>query len=376
MRIAFDGKRAIQNFTGLGNYSRLLISLLCQKAPQNEFFLFAPHRNSHARIMQFLKDSPLLKCYYADGIYSCIKPLWRSWFVSKQLKEKNIDIYHGLSGELPLNLSRYPQIKSVVTIHDLIFERFPQYYHAIDRNIYSYKFFKACQTADRIIAISQCTKRDIMRFYNIPEQKINVVYQGCDPVFSIPATEELKQEVRKTYNLNDRYILNVGTIEERKNILLAVKALKGVKDIKLVIIGRSTPYIKQLSQTIEELKLGDRIQILPSVPFHHLPAIYQQASLFVYPSRYEGFGIPILEALNSGIPVIACSGSCLEEAGGPHSVYVTPDDVKGLSEAMNSILSDSNMHSNMITQGKEWARQFSEEKQVNGILDVYNSILN
>jgi glycosyltransferase involved in cell wall biosynthesis len=376
VKIAFDGKRAIQNFTGLGNYSRLLISLLCQEAPQNEYVLYAPKRSNRPLIQQFLKDSPLLRCYYATGLATCAKSLWRSWFVSRDLNAKKIDIYHGLSGELPLNISKYPGIKTVVTIHDLIFERFPQYYHTLDRLIYSYKFRKACLTADKIIAISECTKKDIVGLYHIAPEKIDVVYQGCSPVFSVPATEELKAEVKALYQLDDRFILNVGTIEERKNINLVVKALKDVPDIQFVIIGRSTNYVRQLYQTIQELGLGNRVKILQNVPFKHLPAIYQMSTLFVYPSRYEGFGIPVLEALCSGVPVIACTGSCLEEAGGPDSIYVLPYDVESMAEAINNVLSDKALRDNMIAKGKEWATKFSDSNQVEGVLKVYHSIFN
>lgn len=202
------------------------------------------------------------------------------------------------------------------------------------------------------------------------------MYQGCSPVFSVPATEELKAEVKALYQLDDRFILNVGTIEERKNINLVVKALKDVPDIQFVIIGRSTNYVRQLYQTIQELGLGNRVKILQNVPFKHLPAIYQMSTLFVYPSRYEGFGIPVLEALCSGVPVIACTGSCLEEAGGPDSIYVLPYDVESMAEAINNVLSDKTLRDNMIAKGKEWATKFSDSNQVEGVLKVYHSIFN
>ncbi len=376
MKIAFDGKRALQNFTGLGNYSRLLISLLCQKAPQNEYFLYAPQKSNHPRIQQFLKSSPLLRCFYPSGVSIAFKSLWRSWFICKTLKDKHINIYHGLSGELPLNISKYPEIKTVVTVHDLIFEHFPQYYHTIDRLIYSFKFKKACQMADKVIAISECTKRDIINLYHITQDKIEVVYQGCDPAFSIPVSDELKKEVQSIYQLKERFILNVGTIEERKNINLVIKALRDVKDLSLVIIGRSTKYIKEIQRTIQDLGLENRVVILQNVPFKHLPAIYQMATVFVYPSKYEGFGIPVLEALNSGTPVVACTGSCLEEAGGPDSIYVDSNDKEGMAKAINNILSDDNLRNTMIAKGKEWAKRFSEKNQVEGILKIYNSICN
>ena len=365
----------MRNFTGLGNYSRGLIAQLCQQAPQNEYLLFAPEGNEgNERIQQFLKEAPLLRCLYAEGAKRYIKPLWRSWLVSKEINDRGVDIYHGLSGELPLNIGRYPRIKSVVTIHDLIFESFPQFYHRIDRYIYTYKMKKACETADRVIAVSQCTKRDIMSLYGIPEEKIDVVYQGCDPAFTASASAETMQEVKARYNLEEGYILYVGTIEERKNALLAVKAMKEVKDRTLVLAGRATPYSRQLWQAAEEMGIRERIRMLHDVPFSLLPALYQMAAAFVYPSRYEGFGIPILEALNSNVPVVACTGSCLEEAGGPDSLYVHPDDVREMAQAVNSILENPDLRRMMTEKGLKWAERFSKEHHANGILQVYDTI--
>lgn len=374
MRIAFDGKRAIQNFTGLGNYSRLIISLLCQKTPENYYFLYAPKRNeSNPRIPQFRAEAPLLNERYPKGIWNFLKSAWRSWGISRQLQKDNIEIYHGLSGELPFNIKKCKNIKTVVTIHDLIFEHFPQYYKAIDRSIYSYKFRKACEDADKIIAISECTKRDIIKLYSISSQKIKVVYQGCDESFAQTVTNEQKAELKKLYNLPDQYILNVGTVEERKNALLIVKALKYIDDLPLIIVGGSTPYANLIIQTAKDMGLEKRVRI-ERIPFKHLPALYQMASVFAYPSRYEGFGIPILEALTSGTPVVAAKGSCLEEAGGPDSIYIHPDSEDELAEAINSILNSEEKRTEMISQGKEWAKHFSKENQAEGILSVYNAL--
>ena len=366
----------MQNFTGLGNYSRLLVSLLCQNAPQNEYHLYAPKRRDELpRVQRFLEESPGLVCHYPDGRWHYQKSVWRSWGICHQLENDRIDLYHGLSGELPLNISSCTGIKKVVTIHDLIFEHFPQYYKSIDRTIYSLKFRKACQDADKVIAICECTKRDLINLYHVPEEKIQVVYQGCDPAFSVPFSLEEKEEIRKQYNLPGKYILNVGTIEERKNVMLAVRALKDIPDdIHLLILGRETDYALKVKAVAHDLGVGHRIRMMQNIPFAHLPAFYQMAEVFVYPSRYEGFGIPILEALSGGTPVIGATGSCLEEAGGPHSIYVHPDDVSAMATAVLTLLDNPLKKEEMAVHGKSWASRFSKEKQVNDILKVYQSI--
>ena len=376
MRIGFDGKRAVQNFTGLGNYSRYIVDILCQFGPENEYVLYAPKKRENKRLDKLTKQYQQLQLSYpTTSSWKKLSSLWRVWGVTQQLEKEKIDIFHGLSNELPLNIHQ-SEVKSIVTIHDLIFLRYPQYYHSIDRKIYTYKFRKACENADKIIAISECTKRDIIEFFRIPADKIEVVYQGCDPSFIHPVAEEKKREVRAKYQLPDHYILNVGSIEERKNALSAVQALMMLPEqIHLVIVGRHTEYTDKVEHFIKENKLEERVHIISNVPFDDLPAFYQLAEIFVYPSRFEGFGIPIIEALYSGIPVVAATGSCLEEAGGPDSIYVHPDDIKGMTDAFKQIYTDPERKKNMIEKGHSFAKRFSEEKQAEEILNIYKKLM-
>lgn len=375
MRIGFDGKRAVQNFTGLGNYSRYVIDILYRFSPENEYVLYAPHRRSSRVFDELLHRCPLLKTIYPEGMWRHFKSLWRTWGMTSRLDKEGIDLFHGLSNELPLTIRKARHTRSVVTIHDLIFLRYPEYYHWIDRKIYTYKFRKACESADLVIAISECTKRDLISYFHIPEEKIKVVYQGCDVSFSRPATEEKKQEVRKKYSLPEHYILNVGSIEERKNVLLAVKALLHLsEEMHLVILGRRTSYTDQINTFIHAHHLEDRVKILNGIPFSDLPAIYQQAEVFVYPSRFEGFGIPIIEAIYSGVPVVAAIGSCLEEAGGPSSIYVHPDDVEGMADALKQASGNQAVRARMIEEGKKYVRRFSEEEQAQQLMGIYSGL--
>jgi glycosyltransferase involved in cell wall biosynthesis len=304
-----------------------------------------------------------------------LKSLWRSKGVVKDLKRDSINIYHGLSAELPRGLKK-SSIKSVVSVHDLIFLRFPQYYGKVNRSIYTAKLKHACKVADRIVAISERSKADLVDLLDISPEKINVIYQGCDPAFKVMCTPEQKQAVRKKYGLPIDFILNVGTVEERKNLWVLVRALSFLSDVKLVVTGRQTAYVDEIKKHLSKHQLNKQVIFLNNADFADLPAIYQSARLFVYPSRYEGFGIPVLEALASGTPVIAATGSCLEESGGPDSLYFAPDDHIALSEKIHQALNDEELRKNMITKGREYSLNFDDEKLAAQLATLYENLEN
>lgn len=374
MKIGFDGKRAVQNFTGLGNYSRYVLEAIQKYYPNEELSIYVPKLVENKRMDPIIKKENVKLCTPPTDIWKKFRSIWRIWGVTSDLKKDKVHLFHGLSNELPLNIHKQSNIKSIVTIHDLIFRQLPQCYPFIDRLIYDYKFRKACRHADRIIAVSECTKRDIVKDYGIAPEKIEVIYQGCDPTFAIPVTHQKKEEVRKRYHLPDQYLLSVGSIEERKNALLIIKALEHLPaNLHLVLAGKKTPYVSLLTSALNKQTSG-RVHFLHNVPFADLPCIYQLAQVFVYPSRYEGFGIPILEALNSRIPVIAATGSCLEEAGGPHSLYVHPDDIMGLSRAIQKALQPETRDI-MIQNGINWASQFTQEQMAHQTIACYKKVL-
>ena len=169
--------------------------------------------------------------------------------------------------------------------------------------------------------------------------------------------------------------MSVGTIEERKNVLLAIKALDELpEEIHLVIVGRRTPYTDEAVKYIKSHSLDKRVHFRHQVTFDDLPALYQCAKLFVYPSRYEGFGIPIIEALHSGVPVIAATGSCLEEAGGPNSIYVNPDNAQEMANAIRLVWNNPDLRQKMIEQGLEYVSRFSAEKQASQMMELYRAL--
>jgi glycosyltransferase involved in cell wall biosynthesis len=368
MNIGFDGKRAANNLTGLGNYSRSLILQLSRFFHQNRYFVYSPKVKGSKQISAFLKpDNIHLRLPEKSGFSF----FWRSFGITKQLQKDHISIYHGLSNEIPFGLKNGP-VKTIVTIHDLIFLRLPDTYKLIDRMIYNFKSRYACQHADRILAISEQTKKDIVEFYHTDPARIDVIYQTCDDSFKQQLSTEIRDKIRTKYNLPHQYILNVGTIEPRKNLMLIIEALREVpQDIKLIVVGKKTPYADQVIAAIKTYHLQERVLFLQDIPFADLPGIYQLASLFVYPSFYEGFGIPIIEALYSSVPVIAATGSCLEEAGGPDSLYVNPNDAPELSHAINCVLSSPAQAKLMTAKGSEFVQKFNTETLAGQLMDCY-----
>lgn len=361
--VGFDAKRVVRNGTGLGAYGRNLVNDLAALYPHMQLLLYAPDEGREDLARQ-VKSAQNLCMVYPKGAKNALqKAAWRSRGVVKDLLRDGVNVFHGLSGELPKGV-KAAGIDTVVTIHDLIFMRHPEFYHWWDALIYRWKFRQTLKEAHRIIAISECTKRDIVKFGHYPEDRISVIYQSCDTRFREPATPEKLREVSERYALPTRFVLNVGTIEARKNVLLAAKALKDVpKEVHLVVLGRPTPYINKVKSWVAHNGLSARVHFLHNVPNEDLPAIYQQAEVFAYPSRYEGFGIPIIEAIQSGLPVVACTGSCLEEAGGPHNLYVAPNDHKGMAKAINARLKGQAGRDESISQSMAYVQRF-ENKNV------------
>ncbi len=373
-KIGFDAKRAARNNTGLGNYSRFIITLLTKYSPRNRYYLYTP-ASRRTRLLSQVSDHTKV-CYPHTSFWRRCQSLWRIWGVTRVIAQERIDLFHGLSNELPLNIRRAKHTRSIVTIHDLIFMRYPRYYRFFDRMIYRYKFRKACRNADRIIAVSHCTKRDIIDYWGIPSDKIDVVYQGCADDFKRPVSEKLLRSVREKYELPEQFILYVGSIEERKNLLLAVRALRRLNlPVKLVAIGKRTAYTQRVEQYISTYQMENSVTLLTGISTQELPAFYRLATVFVYPSFFEGFGIPILEALCCGTPVIAAKGSCLEEAGGPDSLYVDPNNPDELTQALERVLDDPHLRRRMIDEGLTHAHRFDDEQLFRNLYNVYEKTL-
>ncbi len=371
MKIGFDAKRLFNNFTGLGNHSRTTVDILTQFYPENEYLLYTPKIKHNAVTHPYLD---LSSCHTVMPHGLLRGSAWRTFGLASAVKKDCADIFHGLSNELPARLD----IPSVVTIHDVAFKTFPDMYHATDRFTYNLKWRHACKRADRIIAISESTRQDIIRFYDVDPSRIDVVYQ---PVNSIYYTDDKGRcpEGLTQYAANP-YMLYVGSINSRKNLLGIVKALELLpKDIQtpLIVIGNGREYKQKVLDYIVEHKLEDRIIFSPDkVGTEGLRYLYSNARLLVYPSFYEGFGLPVVEALLSNCPVVTSNVSSLPEAAGPDSLLVDPGSVQDIADKMNMLLTNDALRQSIADKGYRYATDnFSPKVLADRLMEVYNKLV-
>ncbi|MBA2498679.1 MAG: glycosyltransferase family 4 protein [Chitinophagaceae bacterium] len=384
MRIGFDAKRAFHNSTGLGHYSRTLIRSLATTFREHEYYLL---NTKPSGLFNFEDVQNAHEILPENTLHRVFPSAWRSKWVTDDLKQLNIHLYHGLSHEIPVGI-REKKIPSVVTMHDLIHERYPGQYKKIDVNIYRKKFRYACKHADLVIAISQQTKKDLIEYYHVQEDKIRVCYQSCNPAFSRQVDAGEKEIIKKKYNLPDKFFLYVGSVIERKNLLNICKAiflLRNELQVPLVVIGEGKGYMQVVKDYVKQQGMGDLIIFLSENPSTKslesfktaadFPGIYQQALAMIYPSFFEGFGIPVLEALFSRLPVITSNVSCLPEAGGDAALYVNPNDANEIGESMKRIYEDEILVSEMKEKGWQYAQNFTPEKCAASVMNVYNELV-
>lgn len=365
MKIAFDAKRFFHNTSGLGNYSRDLVRILSQYEPNNEYLLL--NKNKSERGKDILERPNVKFVETSKGNFS------RQLKMGKDAQKQGADIFHGLSGELPLKWDQKP-IKKMVTIHDLIFVRYPEYYSFFDRKIHFWKFKKAAEMADKIIAISEQTKRDIIEFLKVPESKIEVIYQGCHKAFKEQQSSEQIQAAKDKFQLPERFILNVGTIEDRKNLLNVVKAIKDT-GIPLVVVGKKTKYYQKIESFLKKNKMEKQVQFLEGVSMDELAVIYKLADIFVYPSFFEGFGIPVIEALFSKTVVITSNTSCLPEAGGKDSVYINPNNDLDIRAKIKFLWENESERKRREEKGFEFVQKFNDEPIAKDLMNLYQKII-
>ena len=366
MRIGFDAKRVFQNTTGLGNYSRTVVKNLAEFYPDHEYFLFTPTLKNKLPF-EFNKNTHMV---VGRG------SVWRSFGVRRDIVKHNVDIYHGLSNEIPFTL-KISNIKSVVTIHDLIFDHFPEYYPGVDRKFYDLKSKFAVRNSDLIFAASEATKNDIIKFYHISPAKIRVIYQSCDDLFYTRVGEEEIMQHMNTYALPSEFILYVGSINERKNLLNVCKAyllIPKEKRVPVVVVGNGKEYSEKVKLFIHENNLAGSFIFLENVPTEHLPALYQKAISFIYPSLYEGFGIPVLEAMVSGCPVMTSGVSSLPEVGGNAAFYFDPTKPEDIAEKINSVIISDTLRNEMRLRGFEQIKKFNKKDITSQIMNGYLSI--
>lgn len=373
MVIGFDAKRAFRNNTGLGNYSRMVICGLAQAHSEVRCFLYSP--SVDGEYQKFFSSYANVSTRKPSGIDRFFPNLWRRWGVTFHLRGDDIDLFHGLSHELPHGIPH--SIKKVVTMHDLIVWRYPQYYKAFDRVVHRVKQRHACRIADVVVAISEQTKQDLMRFLKVPESKIRVLYQSCDQQFWQPVKESDIAYVREQYSLPEKYIICVGTVEDRKNQKNVVKAFAELpEDVHLVIVGRSHKiYGVEVKAEARSLHVSDRVHYIDDADFADFPAMYAGAIASVYASKFEGFGIPILESLCTDTPVVTSNVSSMPEAGGDAALYAAPDNPHEIAQQLLRLINDPALRQECVEKGRIQREKFSQERIVADFYNLYASLL-
>ena len=362
MRIGFDAKRLYNNFTGLGNHSRTTIDILTAEFPENEYYLYTPKIRLNDVTRPYMERKG---CHVVQPRGVIRGGAWRTYGLVNDLKRDGIELFHGLSNEMPVGMF-HSGIAAVVTIHDVAFRTFPDMYHWHDRKIYNAKWKYACNHADRIIAISECTKKDVLEFYNVPEHKVDVVYQPVKQIYYTPIE---KSDVAP-------YMLYVGSINSRKNLLGVVKAMELMpKDLQipLKVVGGGGTYMQTVKEYIATHGMEHLFEWTETIDNSELQRLYTNAKLLAYPSFYEGFGLPVVEAQLCGCPVVTSNVSSLPEAGGPYALQADPNSPEDICNQMVRLLTDEEFRQAQIEGGRQYAMQtFHPTVLAKQLMNIYN----
>ena len=379
-RIGFDAIRALRNGTGLGNYSRGVLRALRQHDGRMAMHLYSPSpplpefRNFPREI-----DAELhLPDDRASGVgrRALGSGYWRTFRLGHAAAKAGVELYHGLTHEIPRDLPR-TGVRSVVTFHDLIYQRHPDLFPVFDRWSYRWRYEWSARHADAIVAVSTRTRDDLLECYRLDPARITVIAPPRDPAFAAATTPAEREAARSKYGLPREFVLSVGTLEPRKNhamLLAAISQFGRADQLPLVLIGRDGGSAAALRATVHSGGLRDQVHMLRDVPPADLPALVQSATLFLYPSAVEGFGMPIVEALSAGVPVIAASGGHLNEAGGPDTRYVPAGEPAAWAAAISELLAAGTLRARMRERGAEYARQFDSEKIAAQLTSVYDAV--
>lgn len=372
LRVGIDAKRAFCNSTGLGNYSRNIIRCLVNNYSNHSFFLFTPEVKLVSFYDEIKTYSNVTVITPHQIIYRWFPWYWRSIVVGRLAVKLELDIYHGLSHELPLGLHK--KVRSVVTIHDMIIFKDVSFQNLFNIVSYRSKIKRAIRRADQIIAISNQTKNDIIQFFSSAASKVEVVYQPIDERFYQRLTESEKNLVLNKYNLKKPYIIQVGSIQLRKNIQQVLMAMSLLKHYKFfyVVVGKPTRYKRSLEEYIRNFGLSERVMFLTNVSDEELRALYQASTAVIYPSLMEGFGLPVVEGLASEVPVIATQGGCFEEAGGEAPIYIDSTNEHAIAKAILQVLQAENDLKQRVAKSKEHLQKFSPSSIAKALMKVYS----
>jgi glycosyltransferase involved in cell wall biosynthesis len=366
LRVAFDGRTIGDHFPGIGRYAFNLARALVERPNPPELTLLNDPRQRNTRFD--LESLAGAKIAAAPSVFSPAA----QWRIPPQLRRSGVDLYHS-----PYYLMPYwSGVPAVVTFHDLIPMRYPAYYTAWARLIFSITMRLAVRTAARIIAISQATARDVCRTFGLDPTRISVIPEAPDPHFR-PQPKDAQTLVLQRLGLPERYLLYFGSNKPHKNLPRLVEAFLGQNaDIALIIAGHWDPRYPQARAAVEKAEASDRVRFMGAIAEADLPTVYGEAEAFVFPSEYEGFGLPPLEAMACGVPVACSNASSLPEVVGEAALLFNPLDVNDIRDKLNRLGSEPMLRDDLREKGLAQARKFSWAEAAERTLSVYESVRN
>lgn len=371
MRIGIDARLLERKMTGVGRYLLNILKHIPEYDYQNDYYLF-----SYGELPQYERDKiksvSTINVTPKGILQKIISPFWLTFILPQYLKKYNIDLYFSPNHFLPLKKIK---AKSIIVVHD-IFHRVNKDYHPFYYRQYVDFFLpRAIKNSELIITISESSQKDIIKFYNIPEEKIKVIYPAADEIFQPKkVTTEEKEKYRKKYNLPDKFVLYAGVLEERKNIAGIIKItdlLKDKTEIPILLFGKIG---HQGKKHLREIKKRKNIQYKGFIESNDLSYIYNLATIFLFPSFYEGFGFPVLESMQSGLPVVVSNASSLLEVMGEAGIMHDPKDYEGFARDIIKLLEDKDFYDKIKKQGLKQAKNFSWEKTTKEIINLFNYV--
>ena len=377
-RIGIDVTSAVNQGAGIGRYTRELVKALAAAENDYDYALFSAKVPVLSPV-----ENPLPEGANISFRSAPISERWlyRLWYrlripIPVQILTGNIDLFHSTDFVLP---PLKPEIPSLLTIHDLSFVHYPETFTPQLGNYLNNIVPRSVGRATHILADSEATKSDISEIWQVPDDKITVLYSGVSRDFQPTNDPRSIDELRANYDLGQGpYLLCVGTVQPRKNYQMLIQAFRNVAQQfphNLIFAGGKGWLFDQILAEIEEQGLEDRVRFIGFVDDQQLPALYSEASLFLFPSLYEGFGLPLLEAMACGVAVISSNASSLPEVAGDASLKLPPNDLDSWTEAIIALLSNSSRRTGMIADGFLQVRNFTWEKAADNLRRVYRQLL-